>query len=62
MTDISKEVLEKIAEDKIKPYSRQHFFLRKSVVWVLFGMSMLLGIVACGVAIFLLMLIIFDHL
>jgi hypothetical protein len=52
MTDVSKNVIKKIKKDKIEPHSKKRFFLKKSVTWILFGLSILLGIVACSVAIF----------
>ena len=52
MTDISKNVLKKIKIEKIEPYSKKRFFLKKSFVWTLFWLSILLGIVASSVTIF----------
>jgi hypothetical protein len=52
MTDISKNILQKIKKEKIQPYSKKHFLLKKSIVWTLFGLSILLGIVASSVTIF----------
>ena len=52
MTDISKKVIKKIKKKKIEPYSKKHFFLKKSVPWALFTFSVLLGIIASSVAIF----------
>ena len=52
MNDISKNILKKIKEEKIQPYSKKHFFLKKSFVWTLFGLSILLGIVSSSVTLF----------
>lgn len=52
MTDISKNVIKKIKKEKIEPYSKKHFFLKKSIIWTLFGLAILLGIIASSVAIF----------
>ena len=52
MTDISKNILNKIKKEKIQPYSKKRFFVKKSFIWTLFGLSILLGIVASSVIIF----------
>ena len=52
MTDLSKNVIKKIKKEKIEPYSKKSFFLKKTVTWMLFGLSILLGIIASSVAIF----------
>jgi hypothetical protein len=52
MTDVSKSVIEKIKQDKVKPISRDIFLLKRSVVWTLFGISILFGGIACGIVIF----------
>lgn len=52
MTDISKTILQKIKKEKIQPYSKKHFLKKKSFIWMLFGLSILLGIVASSVTIF----------
>jgi len=52
MTDIGKNVLQKIKKEKIQPFSKKHFFLKKSFIWTLFGLSILLGIIASSVTIF----------
>lgn len=52
MTDISKNVIKKIKKKKIEPYSKKHFFIKKSMPWILFGLSILLGVIASSVAIF----------
>jgi hypothetical protein len=41
--DFSKEVLEKIKTQQIKPRSKWHFVLRDSVVWFVFAASIVLG-------------------
>ena len=52
MSDISKSTLHKIKQEKIKPYPKKRFFLKKLFIWTLFGLSILLGVVASSVAIF----------
>ena len=52
MTDISKDIVRKIKEDEVRPYSRHYFFLKRSAIWLLFGLSVLLGSIAAGIAIF----------
>jgi len=52
MKEISKNILNKIKKEKIQPYPKKHFFVKKSFIWTLFGLSILLGIVASSVIIF----------
>lgn len=52
MTDISKSTLQKIKKEKIRPFGKKRFFLKKSFIWILFGLSICLGIIATSVAIF----------
>lgn len=52
MKDISKNILQKIKEDKVHPYSKSRFLFRRSVIWTVFGLSILLGSVASAIAIF----------
>jgi len=52
MTRISRTVLEKIEEEKIHPYPKWRFLLRRSFMTALFVLSILLGSLACGVTIF----------
>ena len=52
MEDISKNILQKIKEDKLRPYSKRHFLFRCSVIWTVFGLSILLGSVASAIALF----------
>jgi len=52
MTDVSKNVIEKIKHDRVKPISRDVFLLKRSVVWTLFGISIFFGGIACGIVIF----------
>lgn len=51
--DISKQVLQKIKEEKIAPEPRWKFLLKDYAVWVFFGVSILLGGLATAVIIFL---------
>ena len=52
MSDISKKTLKKIKEDEVQPYSKKRFFLKKSFIWILFGASLFLGLVASSVVVF----------
>ena len=54
MTDISKNTLDKIKKENVRPIPKHYFFLRRSVLWTLFGLSILLGSIASGLIIFLL--------
>lgn len=42
-TDFSREILEKIKKDGIKPKSKWHFMLKDYVVWFVFAVSIVLG-------------------
>lgn len=52
MADISKDILQKIKKDKVRPYPKQYFLLKRSVIWTVFGLSILLGSIASAIAIF----------
>ncbi|MDI6687920.1 MAG: hypothetical protein QME06_06840 [Desulfobacterales bacterium] len=52
MADISKDILQKIKKDEVRPYPKQYFLLKRSVIWTVFGLSILFGSIACAVAIF----------
>ncbi|MGD9487914.1 MAG: hypothetical protein AB7W47_07830 [Calditrichaceae bacterium] len=52
MTNLSKKTLEIIEKNKINPYPKSYFLLRRSVIWTLFFISVLLGSVASGIAIY----------
>jgi hypothetical protein len=52
MTDISKDTLRKIKEQQIVPRTKNYFFLKRSTVWVIFGLSIILGSFAASVAVF----------
>lgn len=52
MKDIGKTVLEKIDTGQVKPYSRWHFVYKRSVIWGFFFISILLGSLATGTAIY----------
>lgn len=47
--DFSKEILDKIKKDQIKPRSRWHYMLKDSVVWFVFGVSIILGALSFSV-------------
>jgi len=50
--DIGKQVLEKIEKEQVRPYSKWRFVLRRSIMWGLFILSLILGSLASGVVIF----------
>lgn len=52
MNDISKETLNKIKQQSIVPHSKGYFLLKRSTIWGLFCLSILLGSFASSVAIF----------
>ncbi len=52
MADISKNILQKIKKDEVRPYPKQYFLLRRSVIWTVFGLSILFGSVAGAIALF----------
>lgn len=54
MTDISKNTLEKIKKKNVRPIPKHYFLLKRSVLWSLFGLSILLGSIASGIAVFML--------
>lgn len=47
--DFSQEILDKIKKEQIKPKSRWHFILKDSVVWIVFGLSIVLGALAFSI-------------
>lgn len=51
--DISKQVLQKIKQEKIIPEPRWKFLLKDYLVWIFFGFSILLGGLTTAVIIFL---------
>lgn len=52
--NLSKKVLEKIKKEQIKPAPRWEFLLKKSVLWGILIVALLIGGVATGVVIFML--------
>ncbi len=54
MTDISKNTLDKIKKENVHPIPRHYFLFKRSVLWILFGLSIFFGSIASGIAIFLL--------
>lgn len=47
--DFSKEILEKIKKEQIKPKSKWHFILKDHVVWFVFAASIVLGALAFSI-------------
>lgn len=52
MGNISKETLYKIKQQRIVPHPKGYFLLKHTTVWGLFGLSIILGSIACSAAIF----------
>jgi len=52
MPDISKDILGKIKKKKLRPYPKQYFFLKRSVIWVVFSLSIFFGSIACAITLF----------
>lgn len=52
MSHVSKSIISKIKEGKIKPTPKWVFLLKHSVVWGLFGFSVLLGSIAVSIIFF----------
>lgn len=52
MNDISKETLNKIKEQGIVPRTKGYFLLRRSTVWALFCLSVILGSISASAVIF----------
>lgn len=52
VSNISKQVLDKIKDKKIEPKAKWQFLLKDSIVWVLFGLSIFVGALATAAAIF----------
>jgi len=52
MTDLSKNILAKIKEDNVRPYSKWRFIFRRSVIWTLSVLSVLSGSFASAVTLF----------
>ena len=49
MNDVSQNILEKIKKEHIKPAPKWHFMLKKSVIWGLFAVSLILGSIAFSI-------------
>ena len=52
MTDLSKNILQKIKKDEVRPYPKEYFLLKRSVIWTVFGLSIFLGSIASAIALF----------
>ncbi|WP_457565859.1 hypothetical protein [Caldithrix abyssi] len=52
MSDFNKKIIEKIKEENIEPYPKWYFLFKNFLIWLAVGLSLLLGSVASGVAIF----------
>ncbi len=52
MSDISKNIIEKIKKECIKPTPKWVFLLKNSVIWGIFAFSILLGSIAVSIIIF----------
>jgi len=52
MTDTGQKILKKIKEDRIRPYPKWRFLFKRSVIWTVFLLSILLGSIASASAMF----------
>ena len=52
MSHVSKSIISKIKKEKIKPTPKWVFLLKRSVVWGLFGLSVLFGSIAISIIFF----------
>ena len=52
MIDTGQKILQKIKEDNVRPYPKWRFLFRRSVIWAVFSLSILLGSVASAIAMF----------
>ena len=52
MTKLSKKIIQIIDKENIQPYSKWHFLLKRSVIWIFFILSILLGAISSGVMIY----------
>ncbi len=53
MSDLSDKILKKIETDNIKPYSKWHFAGLRSIIWLIFAISILIGSIGAAVSFFL---------
>jgi len=53
MKNLSEQVLKQIKEDNIKPKPRWHFVLKNYFIWLLFGISIILGCLAFSMILFM---------
>jgi hypothetical protein len=52
MMDTGQKILQKIKTDNVRPYPKWHFLFKRSVIWAVFSLSILLGSIASAVAMF----------
>ncbi len=52
MTELSKKILEKIEKENIRPYPKTYFLFKRSVIWGLFVLSIVLGALSSGLIIY----------
>jgi len=52
MMDTSQKILQKIKDNDVRPDPKWHFLFKRSVIWVVFFLSILLGSMASALAIF----------
>ena len=53
MCNITKDTLEKIKKDDIKPTPKWHFLLKSWVMWVAFGVALVIGAMSVSISLFL---------
>ncbi len=52
MMDTRRKIIKKIKDNNIRPTPKYRFIIKRSVIWTVFCLSIMLGCVACAVAIF----------
>ena len=52
MNDTSEKILQKIAEDNVRPIARGRILLKRILLWVVICSTMIFGIISSGIALF----------
>jgi len=50
--DTGQKILQKIKDDNVRPYPKWRFLFKRSVIWAVFSLSILLGSIASAIAMF----------
>ncbi len=53
MKCLSTKVLEKIEKENVRPIPKWHFVLKRSFIWILFWLNLVLGVIGVAIIIFL---------